>query len=348
MKIFRKLKIYFLTAALVIASAGVFAPAASAAPDIELDCGAAILADMETGTVLYSKEADKRMYPASLTKIMTALVALDAFQNGQVTLNDRVTVSSTAFSDIPADGASLTPKLQEGEIMSLEDLLYCLIMTSANEPCNVVAEHVSGSVAEFVSDMNSMAQSLGCTGTHFTNTHGIHDTDQYSTAYDLMLIMRKAMSIPQFAKISGTYEYTVPATNLAGERSLRNTNDLLRESTASFYEYAKGGKTGYTNASGYCLASAAQKGEVYLVSVVLNTISVELPSGARQAKSFPETKKLYQWGFDNFSYRTVISTMNLVKEVPVALGNGAETVVLRPENSIVRLLDNDTEPTGGW
>lgn len=341
MKIFKKIIIYCLISVLVMPSALILAPCAEAAPSIDLKCEAAVLADLDTGAILYSSNGDARMHPASLTKVMTAVVAIDAYQNGKVALGDTVTLSPNLYSDIDGDASSLG--LAEGERLTFEDLLYCVIMTSANEPCNAVAEAVSGSISGFLSEMNTMAASLGCTGTHFSNTHGLTDSGNYTTAKDFAQIMRKAMSMPLFAKITATENHTVPATNMAEERQLKNTDSLIMEKSPYYYEYAKGGKTGYTDAAGFCLAAAAQKGEVRLVSVVLKARSVVLDDGTTQTQSFTETKRLFQWGFTNFSYRTVLSTIKPVEEVEVALGNGAKSVALRAAEPIILLVDNDAD-----
>lgn len=341
MKKFKKIIIYYLISALLLSAALFSAPHAAAAQSIDLKCGAAVLADLDTGTILYSSNGDARMHPASLTKIMTAIVAIDAFQSGKAALGDTITLSPNLYSDIDGDASSLN--FAEGERVSFEDLLYCAIMTSANEPCNAIAEYISGSISRFITDMNTMAASIGCTGTHFSNTHGLTDSENYSTAKDLALILRKAMSMPLFAKITATENYTVAATNMSDERPIKNTNNLIMEKSPYYYEYAKGGKTGYTDAAGFCLASAAQKGEVRLVSVILKARSVVLDDGTTQTQSFSETKRLFQWGFSNFSYRTVLSTMKIVSEVDVALGNGAKSVALRPAESIVLLVDNDAD-----
>ncbi|MBQ4382421.1 MAG: D-alanyl-D-alanine carboxypeptidase [Oscillospiraceae bacterium] len=335
MKIFKKITVFFLISSIL----AVFFLPALAVEDPEADCGAAILADLNTGTVIYAKNADEKMYPASLTKVMTAIVALDAYQNGTVKFSDTVTLTSSLYRDIGSDGSSL--KFEEGERITFEELLYCVIMTSANEPCNAIAEYVSGDISAFIDQMNRMAQALGCTGTHFSNTHGMPDVDNYSTARDLFKILQKAMTIPQFTKISGTEEHTVPATNKAGARKLTNTNNLIRQKNTYYYEYAKAGKTGYTDAAGYCVAAAAQKGDLSLGVVVLKAKSIIAEDGTTKVNSFLEAKRLLQWGFSNFSYRTVLSTMDLVAEIPVTLGAGANTVVLRPENSITLLLEND-------
>lgn len=313
----------------------------SAVTDPEADCTAAIVAEQSTGQVLYSKDSDLRVYPASLTKIMTAIVALDAYQDGRVSLSDTVTMSENIYFDVPSDGSNL--KFKAGEQTTLEELLYCIILTSANEVTNAIAEHVSGSVTDFINEMNEIAISLGCTGTHFANTHGMPNDNNYTTTYDLMLIMQKAMSIPLFATISGTEEHVVPATNMSDERSLKSTNNLIRSSSNYYYEYAKAGKTGYTDAAGYCIAAAAQQGDLSLICVVMGAKSVVIEDGSTQTQSFTEARRLFRWGFSNYGYRTILSTIDLVAEVPVELGNGSNSVVLRPDKDITALLSDDTD-----
>lgn len=337
----RKISISIITLAVFLSIITPLSLPASAATNPDVDAGAAILAESETGQVLYAKNEHMRMYPASITKVMTALVALDAYQNGQVALNDIVTMPDNLYFDIAPDGSS--QNLQPEEEMTFENLLYCTLMASANEACNAIAVYIAGDVDSFVARMNRMAEELGCTDTHFANTHGMPNEDHYTSAYDLFLIVQRAMEIPLFAKIVSTAEYTVPATNLAGERKLTNTNNLIKPKSNYYYEYAKGVKTGYTDAAGYCLASAAQKGDLSLISIVLKTSSTLAEDGTTKVMSFSESKRLFQWGFSNFSYRTVVSTMKLVKEIPVELGSGADSVVLRPAEEIIGLMDNDID-----
>lgn len=341
MKKLKKINICFITVLMVV---GIFlniATTAYAATDPDVQSKAAILVEADSGTVLYSKSADEKMYPASLTKMMTALVAIKACEDKIVSLDDVVTISSNVYFDISSDGS--TQNILEGEEITLENLLYCMLLSSANEACNAVAEYVSGDIQTFVTQMNTLAANLGCQNTHFANTHGMPDENHYTTAHDLYLILREAIKYPTFTTIVGTEEYTMPATNLNEARTLKNTDNLIQEKSKYYYEYAKGGKTGYTDAAGYCLGSFAQRDGLTLISIVLGANSVIAEDGSTQIQSFSESKRLFQWGFSSFSYKTIVGTTNLVCELPVELGKGVNSVVVRPEGALKALLDNDID-----
>ncbi|MGM9521381.1 MAG: serine hydrolase [Oscillospiraceae bacterium] len=343
MKIFNRRLTIRLLSLLIIAAAAVslLSPCASALDSPELQAEAALLVEAETGQILYVKNETDRRAPASLTKIMTVLLAIEAYDSGDAALDDVVTVSDTAYTGITPDGS--TANLKVGEELTFESLLYCAMLASANEACNVLAEYVSGDIDSFVELMNSRAKDLGCTGTHFANTHGMPNDDHYTTANDLYLIVRCALEYPLFKKLVSTVTYTVPATNMSEERQLTNTNLLIRPESVYYYAPAAGVKTGYTDAAGYCLISDASKDGRELISVVLGAKSVVIADGTTQVQSFSETRRLLNWGFDNFSYQEIISTINLIAELPVELGKGSSSVVLRPASGIRALLSNDVD-----
>lgn len=225
--------------------------AVKSALDEKLQANCVLLADEDSGQYYYTRNIDAKAYPASLTKIMTLLLAVEAVERGDVNLSDTV----TAYDDCNADmveGAS-NADIKVGETMTFEDFLYCAMISSANEACNVVAEYVCGSISAFVQRMNERAQALGCTGTHFVNPHGLPNDDHYTTAHDLYRITKEALSHELFATICNTVKHTVPATNLSDERTLSNTNGLINPESPMYrgyyYEYAKGVKTGHTDAA---------------------------------------------------------------------------------------------------
>ncbi len=342
MKIFVRKAIISVTAlAIAFSVILVGAPKALALDDPDIKSQAALLVESTTGQILYSKNADAQRAPASLTKVMTVMLAIEAYNAGQVELNDIVTISNTAYADISSDGS--TAGLLAGEQIEFHDLLYCAMLASANEACNALAEYISGDRDSFVELMNQRAQELGCKNTHFTNTHGMPDDNHYSTAYDLYLITANALSYPLFNEIVSAASYTVPATNLSEPRELTSTNFLIRPESRYYYEYASGVKTGHTEAAGYCLISTASNEDRHMISVVLGAESVVIEDGTTQVQSFSETVRLFNWGFDNFSYREVLSTTDLVTEVPVDLAKGRSSLVLCPENSISVLLSNDAD-----
>jgi D-alanyl-D-alanine carboxypeptidase (penicillin-binding protein 5/6) len=320
------------------------APAAEALEDPDVGAQAIVLVDMNGNQILFSRNADARAYPASLTKLMTALLAAEAVEAGRVSLYDSVTASEDCAFDLTPD--SSTAHIAPGEIMTLQDLLYCALVASANEACNIIAEYISGSIHAFVEEMNARAAELGCTQTHFTNTHGLPDENQYTTAGDFSLIAREAAASSLIMEICNTVHYTVPATNLSEERRLSSTNALINPdsmySDAYVYEYARGIKTGYTSEAGYCLVSTAAKDGISLLAVVMGAKS-EGEGDDIAYGNFSDTITLYEWVFNNFSYRDILKSTDQVREIPVSMGSDTDKVVLRPASSITALLPNDEE-----
>ncbi len=338
-------KLAALALALVLffaASLPGLAPRAGAIDDPAITTAAAYLWDLDARQVLYAKNPAERRAPASLTKIMTALLAVEAYENGEIGLSDKITVTDDPYFDITPDGSSAGIKV--GEELTFEQLLYCSLLASANEGCNVLAQVLAGDVTSFVERMNTRAAELGCTDTHFANTHGMPDETHYSTAEDLCRIAEEALKHNLLKRVVSTPTYTVPATNMSNERVLKNTNNLIQPSSPEYYEYAAGMKTGHTNAAGYCLIAYATKDGRQLLSVVLGGESAVLDSGRTVPTSFTETKRLLEWGFDNFSYQEILSTAPLA-EIPVALGRGTSSVTLRPERTVSALLPNDADLT---
>ena len=309
----------------------------------EINSPRAVLMDAASGRVFYEKDADSQAYPASLTKVMTVLVAVEAIERGEFSLTDSVTASERCLEGMVDDGS--TAGIVPGETMPLQDLLYCALLASANEACNVIAEYVSGSVEAFVEQMNALAAELGCSGTHFANTHGLPDDDHYTTARDMAVIYREAISHELFAEISGSVGYTVAATNVSGERQLSNTNSLINQNATVYpgyyYEYAKTGKTGHTTAAGYCLASSAEKDGVSLIAVVLGGEAPQNSSGGYDYQNFIDSRTLYGCGFENFSSREILSSSELITEVPVAMVADDGMATLRPNNVLTAVVAND-------
>lgn len=312
-------------------------------PQVESNC--VVLADADTGHIYFSKNMDIKAYPASLTKIMTALIAIETIERGDASLYDEVTTTAACLEGMVAEGS--TAGIVEGEIMTLENLLYCALVESANEACNVIAVHIGGSVSNFLSMMNRRAEELGCTGTHFTNTHGLPDDDHYTTARDMYLITMEAVHSDLFMEICNTVKYTVPATNMSPLRELSNTNGLINPDSpyyrGYYYEYARGVKTGHTTAAGYCLVSTADKDDIHLLSVVMGGLGYVNADGSNTYTNFKDSQTIYNWIFNNFTLQSVISSADLVAEVPVAMGADGESVTLRPKNVITVLLPNDED-----
>lgn len=237
--------------------------------------------------------------------------------------------------------------------MTVEQYLTCMLVVSANEACNVLAEAVSGSVSAFVDAMNAKAQALGCENTHFVNASGLHDPQHYTSAWDLYLITRAAMEHEDFMRICDTGKAVIPATNLSEERTLHTTNYLIDvwRSRGYINADAHGIKTGSTDAAGHCLVSSAIRGSLHFVSVALGGERKTLEDGEIRTYSFYDTNQLFKWAFENFSYQTVALETEEIQEVPVELSKtdhvtvhpAGDAKVLLPKALSPDLLERDVE-----
>ena len=302
---------------------------------------AALLVDYSTGSIVYAKNEHEELYPASLTKIMTALLTLEALEDGKLTMDQELTATASALEGLSSDGSSAGIKV--GETMSVRNLMYCMLVISANEACDILAEGVAGSVDAFVKKMNEKAEELGCENTHFVNPNGLHDPQHYTSAWDMYLITRAAMEYEDFMTICDTASYTVPATNMSEERKLYTTNHLLSNWRVIGYRdtRAHGIKTGSTDDAGYCLVSSAMKGSLHFVSVIMGAERVE-ENGVGNLRSFSETSRMFDYGFENFTYKTIIDEMEAIQEVPVELSKIDHVTVYPAESTeilIPKVLD---------
>ena len=304
---------------------------------------AALLVDIQYDTVLYDQNAQEKRYPASITKVMTALLVLEAISRGELEPSTVLTASQSSLEDITDDASSMN--LQVGETVTVEELLYCLLVSSANDAANLLAEKVSGSIPAFVEAMNTRAQELGMTGTHFANPHGLHQDTHYTTAYDIYLMTRKAMEFPLFQKIVATSRHTVPATNLSKERTLFSTNALISSWRYNGYTYspATGVKTGYTPEAGQCLVSSAQSGGRSLIAVVLGA-EVIYSETSEDRRQFTESSRLLRHGFNDFKAQTLIGPGALMSEVPVRLSKTVPYVVVQPNKTVEAILPSSFDP----
>ncbi len=252
----------------------------------------AIVMDVQSGTILYQKNIDKKQYPASITKVMTALLAIE-----NSSLSETVTYSREAVTNLESGASNIW--LDPGEKLSMEDSLYAILLMSANEACNGVAEHIAGSTENFVKMMNARAKELGCTGTHFANTNGLWMKNHYTTAHDMALISRAAYKNPTFAKITGTKRYNIEKTNKNEKRYLHNHHGMLYASTFSqyLYEYCVGGKTGYTSKCRYTLVTYAKKNDMTLVSVIMKAPN----SPWVEPNEYTDTTKILNYCFENYN-----------------------------------------------
>ena len=322
------------------------APTAFALDAPTLDGEAAVLIDLASGRVLYELNKDEQRAPASLTKIMTVLLALDAISEGKCSMDTMVTAQEDCREGLGEDSSSAG--INPGDVLSMRDLLYCAMISSANEACNIIGSYLEGSVSAFVAKMNERAQGLGCENTHFANTNGLPTEDHYSSAYDIYKITAEAMSYPDFMEIANTVSYTTESIRLNDGEPIGNSNALINPRSdyggnRYLYEYASGIKTGYTRAAGYCLISTAEKDGVSLLAVVMGCQGW-LNAGLEEYRNFSDTITLYDWAFNNFAYQTVISSSEQLAQVEVDLAQDGGITPLYAQKDVVLLLPKDTDP----
>lgn len=292
---------------------------------IELNASSALLIDNRTNKILYNKDANKRLFPASTTKIVTAIIVLENHS-----LNEEVTASYDAVMTIPS-GYS-TANIQIGEILTVEQLLELLLVHSANDSANVLAEYAGGSIDSFVSMMNTKVNELGLTDTHFTNPYGLQEDNHYTTSHDLAVIMQYCLKNETFRKISGQASCAIPATNKSEPRKYSSTNELLIAGNRNYYPYLIAGKTGYTSKAGGCLVSVAYNNNLELISVILNSND-----------RFGDTKKLFNYGYSNFSLKNIVNEDDIITSTNVknAKKNSQNLDLKVTENVPVLVNNND-------
>lgn len=297
---------------------------------------AAILYEMTTDTLVYGWNPDLPVDPSGMNKIMTALLAIERGDPDTV-----VTVSRAALESVGI--GSVSAGLKAGEEISLRDLLYCMMVGSANDAAAVIAEHIGGSQAGFVGFMNERAMELGCTNTQFMNPNGLSHEGQYSTARDLAKITRAALEVPLFVELFGAVSYTVPATNESEERQIVTTNYLMSKETVrnQFDERVTGGKTGALSTTDRSLIGTASDGELQFLTVIMSAKGTVTANGlsVKTFGSFEETRALLDHGFDGFSVRQLLQQRQVMGQFPVS--DGENDVIGRPAEDLYVVLPND-------
>lgn len=300
---------------------------------------AAIIYERNSNTMVYSWNPDKQIYPSSMVKLMTALVALERGD-----LSEEVKVTKRALNSVPP--GSVSTGLLAGEELTLEQLLYCLMVASANDAATVIAEHIAGNQETFVAMMNDKAQALGCTGTHFSNVHGLHDEETYTTARDVCRITDAALENEVFRTMFTAESYTVPATNKSEPRELWTTNHMMStHSRKDYYDHrVTGGKTGATDEAGRCLVATAEGGGMEIMTIVMGAKPEYTANGLalKRFGSFEETKVLLDYAFDNYAYRQIFSVGQSASQIPVE--NGTNHVITCPAVSAATVLPKTLDP----
>lgn len=312
------------------------AKAATYTPNVKIYADAYMLISLDDDShpVVAEKNADKRKYPASLTKIITTMVTLNKVQN----LSQTTTVSKSAIEALYGTGAQVAG-LKIGQTITIEELLYLTMVHSACDACQVLAEFVSGSVPAFVEEMNNWVKSLGCKDTNFVNPDGLHDPNHYTTPSDMAKITLAAMKNEIFNKISSTQQYKF------GKLNFIHTNYMLDKFHVTYYyPYAQGIKTGSTEQAGYCVITKASKGGYNYLAIVMDS-PIEVLDGIKTKCSFIDAKSLFDWAFDSLKYTTVVRKNDIAYELPVNNGKDADTVQLVVKDDVTTLVPSTLDPS---
>ena len=301
-----------------------------------------LLMEASTGKVIYEKNGYEKTYPASTTKIMTAILTLE-----HCNLTDVATASYEAVYSVPVGYSNAN--IQVGEELTINQLLNVLLINSANEAANVLAEHIAGSVDSFATMMNAKAEEIGCLNTHFVNPNGVHNENHYSTAYDLALMGRYAMKNDTFRELVNTKFYTLPATNkyLTNDRVFGTTNELLKKDTRDsvdnyYYEYCTGIKTGYTNAAKSCIVASAKKDDIEYIVVILGAGMTDNGLSAR----YLDCKTLFNYAFENYTVKKLNDAEADLKTINIPNGTlSTKHLKVKIQDEINVLLKKSTDTT---
>jgi len=324
-----KIKCFWLCILLIF----VFTQVPLMAAPVSVSAPTYILIDGNSGITLSEKNADKRMYPASTTKIMTAILAIENCELD--------TVCTATFEDVNSISWDSTKVwLSEFEEMSVKDLIFSLLVCSANDAANVLGRHIAGDLDSFAKLMTARAAELGCTGTSFVNAHGLHHDKHYTTPRDLAIIARHAMTLPLFREVVMTREYTIePTEKYDKQRIIKSTNHLLNPESSFYYEHANGIKTGYTVKAGNCLVSSAQSDRGFVISVVMGA---DKKDGKNWA--FIDSKKLLQYGLEECVSVSRAKAGERLSSLPVANAKDAFLIPMLAQNDVNIILPEGADP----
>jgi D-alanyl-D-alanine carboxypeptidase (penicillin-binding protein 5/6) len=314
--------------------------AASVQPSSTPSCNAIYLINEDTNTVIYQKNATQRVYPASLTKLMTCILAVEKFKNN---LDTTVTISHEDID--PLNGTwSSSSNLLPGEQLTIRQLLHCLLMESANEAANAIARLVAGNVDDFVTLMNEKAQEIGAKNTNYVNPHGLQDPNQYTTVYDTYLIAKYAMKYDVLKTIVSKSKFDLPQTNKHKSRTISNTNSLLNVSSKYYYKYVQGIKTGTTTEAGTCLVSYATKsGFTYYCVAMRGPKQLDTATNLAPNLAFSDTKALYQWAYSTFELTPLVQKQEPQTQVNVELAWKKNRILLYPEKQFDALIPKKSD-----
>lgn len=335
----KKILSIFITAIILISTVFCF-PANSAydavMEEMELHAECLLLISSDNGEVIFSQNAGKQTSPASLTKIVTALVILENCED----LSALVTVPKECIDELSGTGSSMG-NLKEGEQYTVYDLLCLMLIHSANDAATTLANYLTADDrAAFIDKMNALVKELGCYNSNFTNVHGLDDENQYTTAEDVATLLKHAQKFAAFTDITGKYTYTIPETNKQRARIISNTNFTINKASGEYYcEYIKGGKTGTTSGAGSCLAVYASNDGYNYIAVALNAEKQDYDEdGTVENGAFLDCKEMLEWAYDNIELVAICDPAKAVGEVKVKYAKTTDYVTLVPAEKIYSLV----------
>lgn len=327
-----------------------FAPAGAAAFNIDFatTTKSLELVNLDTGTVVFRKNADEKRYPASTTKVMTFIVVSEHVKDPDAT---KLTVSKEVLDRLLGTGSSMS-RIKAGDVLTVTQLLNCMLIPSGNDAALILADYIGkGNVDAFVDLMNQKAKELGCTGTHFTNPHGLQDENHYTTAADLAKITMYAMSLPHFTEITSKISYAlkpVGGPEAGQQRTLFTTNLMINQTSGGnyYYKYARGIKTGHTDESGYCLVSSATADGYSYLCVALGAPSVDANGHAIKTRAeMIDSRELYRWAFRNLELKSIVNKQSPIGEVKLNYAWNKDTLLLTAGKEYKAILPANVSPS---
>lgn len=331
---FKKLSIYILSFLLIISIVS-YPVSAYQISGFELDAHTAILYSLDTGDILYSKNADEKVYPASLTKMLSAIVLIE---NTPDLDKEILTYTNEANNEILGTG-SVVVGLKIGEQITARQALSLLLISSGGDVAYAIAHHYGGNTDGFVALMNEKAKEIGLASSHFGNPVGLHDDETYTTGSDILTLTKYALKHEVFKEVTSTVRYTLAPTNMCSkERHYSTTNFLTNPTTNYYYQYAKGVKTGFTTEAGRCVVSTASYNGYNYLCVIMGC---ENKDGRRH--EFMDSRNLYRWAFNNFEYKSLLDTTKPITEIEVELSLETDHIPLYAEQNLAKIFPKNAD-----
>lgn len=333
------LSAFLLILSITIILSSLSVSAASYDPGFEPRSTAVCFGNLDTDTIVYQKQADKRIEPASTTKIMTYIVAVEHCPDLDGTM---VTVTEDVEKALEGTDSSLAD-LKVGETMSMYEMLNCMMLPSGNDAAMTIASYIGGGdINTFVAMMNEKAIELGCNDTHFVNPDGLHDPEHYTTANDMYKMAKYAMTTNRFMDICSQTEHEVPATNMQDERTIVSTNDMMNPYDSEYYyPYTRGIKTGWHDQAGKCIVSTATTDGYTYLCVAMGAPTEDAEGNSLSNGAMLDSRDLYRWAFNNFDIKTVATSEEPVAEIDLNLCWGNDSLLVTPEKDITLILPSD-------